>query len=161
VFSGECGYYPDVDVRFVRPAPVNPVSLQVAQAISRSGLSYREVARRAGLEDAALAQLADPFFTGQTLLTMQRLADALRLTMNVTFDELIALPPGTIISATWQGNASLLLDLRDVPEVAAAPLPLVVRSEMGTLSLLQRRPGRAGAPSGRMTYEARLLDDRR
>ena len=157
MFSGECGYYPDVDVRFVRPAPVNPVSLQVAQAISRSGLSYREVARRAGLEDAALAQLADPFFTGQTLLTMQRLADALRLTVNVTFDEPIALPPGTIISATWQGNASLL----DVPEVAAAPLPLAVRSEMGTLSLLQRRPGRAGAPPGHTTYEARLLDDRR
>jgi predicted RNA binding protein YcfA (HicA-like mRNA interferase family)/transcriptional regulator with XRE-family HTH domain len=149
----------DVDVQFVRPAPVNPVSLQVAQAISRSGLSYREVARRAGLEDAALAQLADPFFTGQTLLAMQRLADALGLTVDLTFEAPLILPPGTVVSVEWRGGSRLHLYLREAPDVAAAALPLTIQTDAGAYRLLQRVDEGPARP-GTLSFEARLLKDR-
>lgn len=147
-------------MRFVRPAPVNPISLQVAQVIQRSGLSYREVARRLGVKDADLARLADPFFTGQTVTDLQRVAGALHLTVNVTFDETLVLPAGTVLSTVWQSDTSLVLELRDHPDVAAATLPLSVQSAEGTFSLLERYDVGDRRVPGRTVYRARLISDR-
>ncbi|GGL13933.1 hypothetical protein [Deinococcus radiotolerans] len=149
----------DVEVQFVTPAPLNPVSLQVARAIDHSRLSYREVARRAGLGDADLARLANPFYTGHSVADLQRLATTLHLTVNVTFEEPVILPPHSVVSTTWQGDTSLLLELRDVPEVVAAALPLTVQSETGVFSLIERQDTPAGP--GRTTYAARLLNGHR
>ena len=71
------------DVERVVPAAINPVSLEIEEAIARSGLSDSEVARRVGSSPAAVARMQDYFYWGHSLATLRRLADALGMRLRV------------------------------------------------------------------------------
>lgn len=64
---------------FLEPAPMNPVSLEVERAIAKSGLSYRELARRMETGHASISRIASPFYWGHSLPMLRRLADVLGL----------------------------------------------------------------------------------
>ncbi|GAA3995098.1 hypothetical protein GCM10022631_01520 [Deinococcus rubellus] len=86
--------YAELDVTLLRvtPAPVNPVSLQVARVIDESGLSYRELARRLGTGHAALFRLANPFYWGHSLAMLRRLAEALGAHLDVNLTSNVGRP---------------------------------------------------------------------
>ncbi|UBV44283.1 hypothetical protein LAJ19_14010 (plasmid) [Deinococcus taeanensis] len=150
----------EVEQLLVSPAALNPVSLQVARAVAASGLSYREVARRAGMDPAALARMTDPFFQAHTMVALQQLAGVLRLALDVAFVSPVDLPPGAVVGAAWRGALTPLLRVRDVPEVLDADLPLTVRSDRGAFQLL--RPAAAQPESsGSTVYEVRELSSAR
>lgn len=64
-------------VEFIEPAPMNPVSLEVAEAIRTSGLTQKEIARRMGTTQSAVSRLADPFYWGHSVESLRRLSEAL------------------------------------------------------------------------------------
>lgn len=67
----------------VEPAPINPVSLEIERAIASAGLSEAEVARRMGTSRAAMTRITDPFYWGQSLNTLSKLAQALDAQLRV------------------------------------------------------------------------------
>jgi antitoxin HicB len=67
----------------VAPAPINPVSLEIERAIDAAGLSEAEVARRMGTSRAAMTRITDPFYWGQSLNTLNKLAKALNAELSV------------------------------------------------------------------------------
>lgn len=73
----------DYEVVFLVPAPMNPVSAEVARAIEASGLSYREVARQMGTGHAAISRMADPFYWGHSVTSLRKLAEVLGLSVEV------------------------------------------------------------------------------
>lgn len=77
------GLAPGDVVMFVEPAPVNPVSLEVAEAIRASGLTQKEVARRMGTTQSAVSRLADPFYWGHSVESLRRLSEALGATLEL------------------------------------------------------------------------------
>ena len=56
------------EILFLEPAPMNPVSLEIEQALSAAGLSQAELARRIGSSRSAVSRLSIPF-TGDTRWT--------------------------------------------------------------------------------------------
>lgn len=67
-------------VAFVKVAPMNPVSLEIAKAIETSGLTQSEIAKRLGIKQPAVSRLADPFYWGHSFNAVNRLADVLEHT---------------------------------------------------------------------------------
>lgn len=74
---------PGGEVVYLSPAPVNPVSLELARALRVRGLSRRELARRMGTSPAAVLRLLDPFYFGHTLESLRRAAEALGAELEV------------------------------------------------------------------------------
>lgn len=80
---------PGKSVIWVEPAPMNPVSLEVARAIERTGKSLRALAPEIGMNYAALGRLQDPFYWGHSLSSLRQLADGLGLKVNLTLQEAV------------------------------------------------------------------------
>jgi antitoxin HicB len=74
----------DVEVVWVEPAKLNPVSLELDRAIRAAGLSEAEVARRTGTSRAAMTRVTNPFYWGHSLNTLRKLADALGVQLEVS-----------------------------------------------------------------------------
>ena len=79
-FEGE-----EVKVVYVSPAPMNPVSLELEAAIERSGLTQKEVARRAQTSEAAVSRLTNPFYFGHSVSMLRRVATVLGEQLEVRF----------------------------------------------------------------------------
>lgn len=75
----------EVKVVYVSPAPMNPVSLELEEAIRRSGLTQKEVAKRAKTSEAAVSRLTNPFYFGHSVGILRRVAEALGERLEVRF----------------------------------------------------------------------------
>ena len=64
---------------------MNPVSLEIEQALSAAGLSQAELARRIGSSRSAVSRLINPFYWGHSLDVLRRVADALNAQLQVKF----------------------------------------------------------------------------
>ena len=60
-----------------KQAPPNPISLEIARAIGASGLTHAEVAKRLGVSRPLVSRWTHPRYTGHTVETLERLANAL------------------------------------------------------------------------------------
>ena len=77
---------PDDELIWLEPAPVNPVSLEIERALAARHWTQAELARRMGVHRAQVSRLTDPFYFGQNLSTLQRVAQALDAKLNVHLD---------------------------------------------------------------------------
>lgn len=71
------------EVIFLDPAPMNPVSLEIAQALERTGISQAELARRIGTSRSAVSRMVNPFYWGHSMDVLRRVAEALGLQIEV------------------------------------------------------------------------------
>ena len=69
----------------IEPMPMNPVSLEVERIIERSDLTLAVLAKRMGTSPAALVRMKNPFYWGQSLETLRKLADATNARLEVHF----------------------------------------------------------------------------
>lgn len=76
----------DDELVWLTPAEVNPVSLEIGQALEARHWSQAELARRMGVHRAQVSRLADPFYFGQNLGTLRRVADALGARLSVRLE---------------------------------------------------------------------------
>lgn len=75
----------DVEVDEVEPAVLNPVSLELQDAIRARGLSRAEVARRMGVTRSVVSRLTNPFYFGHSLSSLQRIAEVLGAELEIEF----------------------------------------------------------------------------
>ena len=73
------------EIVFLDPAPMNPVSLEIEQALAQAGLSQAELARRIGSSRSAISRLTNPFYWGHSLEVLRRVARALGSELEVKF----------------------------------------------------------------------------
>lgn len=73
------------EILSLEPAPMNPVSLEIEQALSGAGLSQAELARRIGSSRSAVNRLTNPFYWGHSLDVLRRVAEALDSELQVKF----------------------------------------------------------------------------
>lgn len=72
---------------WLAPADVNPVSLEIEQAMKRKNWTQTELARRMGVHRAQVSRLTDPFYFGQNLGTLRKVADALGAKLNIRLEQ--------------------------------------------------------------------------
>ncbi|MDE0528285.1 MAG: type II toxin-antitoxin system HicB family antitoxin [Truepera sp.] len=82
VESVECEEW---EVVLVKPAEVNPVSLELADAIQSARLTKAEVARRLGVSRQSIHRLTDPFYFSHNMRSLHRVAEVLGLGVQVSF----------------------------------------------------------------------------
>lgn len=70
---------------FLDPALMNPVSLEIEQALNAAGVSQAELARRIGSSRSAVNRLVNPFYWGHSLDVLRRVAAALDAEVQVKF----------------------------------------------------------------------------
>lgn len=71
------------EILFLTPAPMNPVSLEIEQALNSAGVSQAELARRIGSSRSAVNRLVNPFYWGHSLDVLRRVAAALEADLQV------------------------------------------------------------------------------
>ena len=74
-----------LELVWLSPAPVNPVSLEIERLMKKRGLSRSELARRLGVAPSAVTRLLDPLYFGHSLKTLRRVAEALECGLEVRF----------------------------------------------------------------------------
>lgn len=81
-------FEPEEPYQLVRlePAPMNPVSLAIDEALKRSGMNKAELARCMGIPRSNATRITDPFYWGHSSDTLRKVAQALRADMRVTFE---------------------------------------------------------------------------
>jgi antitoxin HicB len=83
---------PDLDetdnfiTELVEPAPLNPVSLEIASALKSAGLRPADLARKLKVTRASVSRLTDPFYFGHSVAVLRRVAEALGANLTVTFE---------------------------------------------------------------------------
>ena len=70
-------------VEFLEPAPMNPVSDEIRQALEATGVSQAELARRLSTSRSAVSRLVNPFYWGHSLDVLRRVAEALDSALEV------------------------------------------------------------------------------
>ena len=73
------------EILFLALAPMNPVSLEIEQALAQAGFSQAELARRIGSSRSAISRLTNPFYWGHSLEVLRRVAGALNSELEVKF----------------------------------------------------------------------------
>ena len=73
------------EVVLVKPAKVNPVSLELGDAIQSARLTKAEVARRLGVSRQSIHRLTDPFYFSHNMRSLNRVAEVLGLGVQVSF----------------------------------------------------------------------------
>lgn len=71
------------EIIFLAPAEMNPVSLEIEQALEKAGVSQAELARRLGTSRSAVNRLVNPFYWGHSLDMLRRVAAALEAELEV------------------------------------------------------------------------------
>lgn len=71
------------EVIFLAPAEMNPVSLEIEQALETAGVTQAELARRLGTSRSAVSRLVNPFYWGHSLDMLRRVASALEAELEV------------------------------------------------------------------------------
>ncbi len=72
-------------IDFIRPANINPVSLEIASARESLGLSQAELGRRLSMPRSNVNRLENPFYFGHSLAILNRVAEALGVELEVSF----------------------------------------------------------------------------
>ena len=62
---------------WLEPAPLNPVSLEIAGVMKAQNLRPVDLARRLGVSRANVVRIVDPFYFGHSLALLARVAEAL------------------------------------------------------------------------------------
>jgi antitoxin HicB len=73
-------------VHLVVPAIINPVSLEIEAALMASGLRPSDLARKLGISRASISRLMNPFYFGQSLESLRRVADAVGAKLTVRLE---------------------------------------------------------------------------
>jgi len=73
----------DAQAVWIEPASQNPVSLELARAMTAQGLSGAEVARRMGLPRQVVSRMINPFYWGHSVSSLRRFAEAVGGTLEV------------------------------------------------------------------------------
>ncbi len=119
--------YAGMEAVMVEPAQINAISVAVSQALDRSGLSDSEVARRMGTSPAAVSRLKDFFYTGHSLLSLTKLAQAL----NVPLLSLTGMQDLALDEWIGAGDRGMMapgyVTLRRTPELEQINPPALVR----------------------------------
>lgn len=76
-----------IELVWLEPLAWSPVSLAASLAVTESGLSKGEVARRMGTTPSVVSRLTNPFYFGHSLDSLERLATALGRRVEVRFLE--------------------------------------------------------------------------
>lgn len=71
------------ELLFLPPAEMNPVSLEIEQALAAAGITQAELARRLGTSRSAVSRLVNPFYWGHSLDMLRRVARALEAELEV------------------------------------------------------------------------------
>lgn len=66
---------PDDELVWLEPLEVNPVSLELERVLKEKGLKQSDVARLLGVSRTAVNRLVDPFYWGQSLSSLRKLAE--------------------------------------------------------------------------------------
>ena len=74
-----------LELVWIAPAPVNPVSLEIERLMRKKGVSRSELARRLGVAPSAVTRWLDPLYFGHSLKTLKRIAEALESGLEVRF----------------------------------------------------------------------------
>lgn len=67
----------------VSPARMNPVSIEIEQALESAGVTRTELARRMQVIRSVVSRITDSFYFGHSLRTVQRVADALNVRLEI------------------------------------------------------------------------------
>ncbi|MEX2541021.1 MAG: type II toxin-antitoxin system HicB family antitoxin [Trueperaceae bacterium] len=67
----------------VSPAKMNPVSIEVENALESTGVTRAELARRLGVPRSVVSRITDPFYFGHSVSTLRRVADALGVDLQI------------------------------------------------------------------------------
>ena len=73
----------DLTVEMIAPATLNPVSLELASAVRAAHLRPADLARKLNVTRASVSRLLDPFYFGQSLESLRKVADALGAELTV------------------------------------------------------------------------------
>ncbi|MBZ9751893.1 helix-turn-helix domain-containing protein [Deinococcus sp. HMF7604] len=76
----------DDELLWLTPAETNPISLEIGRALQARHWTQSELARRMGVHRAQISRLTDPFYFGQNLGTLRRVADALGARLNIQLE---------------------------------------------------------------------------
>lgn len=71
------------EILLLSPAEMNPVSLEIEQALGMAGITQAELARRLGTSRSAVSRLVNPFYWGHSLDMLRRVAAALEAELEV------------------------------------------------------------------------------
>jgi len=74
-----------LELVWLTPAPVNPVSLEIERLMKKRGVSRSELARRLGVAPSAVTRWLDPLYFGHSLQTLRRVAEALDSDLEIRF----------------------------------------------------------------------------
>ena len=72
-----------LSAEMIAPAALNPVSLELASAVRAAHLRPADLARKLNVTRASVSRLLDPFYFGQSLESLRRVADALGAELTV------------------------------------------------------------------------------
>lgn len=65
------------------PAKMNPVSIEIERALESAGVTRTELARRMQVPRSVVSRITDPFYFGHSVRTVQRVADALNVRLEI------------------------------------------------------------------------------
>lgn len=74
------------EVVYIRPAPLNPISLKLEAEIERQGITQSELARRMNTPRSVISRLTNPFYWGHSLKSLNEVAQALNVELEVSFE---------------------------------------------------------------------------
>ena len=73
----------DLTAEMITPAALNPVSLELASAVRAAQMRPADLARKLNVTRASVSRLLDPFYFGQSLESLRKIADALGAELTV------------------------------------------------------------------------------
>jgi antitoxin HicB len=78
--------FTDLETIWVEPAPINPVSLEIAKTLKTQNLRPADLAKRLGVSRANVVRIVDPFYFGHSLALLNRVAEALGRKLTVKLE---------------------------------------------------------------------------
>lgn len=76
----------ELQVEFLEPAPMNPVSREISRRLKELGLTQNDLAERLGTSHSAVSRMVSPFYWGHSLELLRRTAEALDAKLTVSLD---------------------------------------------------------------------------
>lgn len=71
------------EVLYLKPAAMNPVSLEIEAALENAGINQSELARRLGTSRSAVSRMVNPFYWGHSMDLLRRVADVLGMKVEI------------------------------------------------------------------------------
>src|SRR5437899_602592 len=87
---------PDFAERFERAGEAWDIALKLVALRQKAGLSQKELARKLKTSQQNISRLESPSYEGHSLSTLRRVAQALGVTVRVTFETTHPVGPGVL-----------------------------------------------------------------